>query len=173
MRGAFFCSLIVLLLIAAASAQDTSFATGPQYLMPYGSPLFARPISTPTMSWSAPPLEVGADNATGILIPGADNQTVLPPRADALPKIDWPPIYYGVAPASVIEISSAQASPSARNNVPESILDTGVWQVTTAEALLERGYGVPLGEAASYARTRGHATRVYTNADVERLHSGS
>ncbi|MGA9389911.1 MAG: hypothetical protein WBV69_05650 [Candidatus Sulfotelmatobacter sp.] len=172
MRGFFDSSLIVLLLFAAAFAQDTNFATGPQYLMTHGSPMFARPISTPTMTLSGPPLHVGADNATGILSVGADNQTVLPPLAVALPQIDLFTIYYGVKPASVIEINSPQASQSALNNVPASISDTGVGQVTTAEALRERGYGIPLAEAASYARVRGHATHIYTNADIERLHTG-
>lgn len=172
MRGFFSSSLIVLLLFAAAFAQDTNFATGPQYLMTQGSPMFARPISTPTMTLSGPPLEVGADNATGILSVGADNQTVLPPLAVALPQIDLFTIYYGVKPASVIEINSPQASQSALNNIPASIMDTGVGQVTTAEALRERGYGIPLAEAASYARVRGHATHIYTNADIERLRTG-
>ena len=172
MRGSFNCLLFVLLLFPAAFAQDTNFATGPQYLMTHGSSMFARPISTPTITLSGPALEVGADSATGILRAGADSQTVLPPLAVALPRIDWFTIYYGVKPASVIEITSPQATESAVNNIPGSIVDTGVGQVTTPQALRERGYGIPLAEAASYARMRGHATHTYTNADIERLHTG-
>ena len=167
------CNWFALILLAgAAFGQDTHFSTGPQYLMNYGSPMFAQPISTPSMSLEGPPLEVGARNATGVLIAGAENETVLPPLAVVLPKIDLFPIFYGNAPGSVIEISFAKES--SRRELPASILDAGVWQTTTAEALRERGYGVSLPEAVAYGKARvRHATRVYTNADIDRLHSGS
>ena len=171
MRVSCCCMLLVLSAVGIASAQDTNFSTGPQYLISYGSPMFARPISTPSLSLTDPPLQVGASNATGILIDGAENQTVLPPDPDALPKTDLFPIFYGTPPAGVIEISvPAELAP---NQLPASILDSGVWQMTTAQALRERGYGVSLVEAAAYgkAQTR-HANRVYTNADIDRLHSG-
>jgi hypothetical protein len=165
-------SMLVLALQGAAFAQDTNFPTGPQYLMNHGSPMFARPISTPSMSLSEPPLEIGADTATAVLIAGAENQTVLPPSPDALPKVDLFPIYYGVAPVNVIEIRFPEASSS--RELPASILDTGVWQVTTAQALRERGYGVTLAEAAAYDKVHyRRATRVYTNADIDRLRGGS
>jgi len=169
--------LFALLLVSSATlvcGQDTNFANGPQYLMT-GSPLFARPIATPSISLQDAPLEIGADSATGVLISGAENQTVLPPQAVALPKIDLLPIYYGVVPVSDIEISFAESS-SARSatEIPASILDTGVWQTTTAQALEARGYGIPLGEAAFRHKAHAkHATRVYTNADIDRLRSGS
>jgi hypothetical protein len=173
MRVFFCCLLIVLSTISIALAQDTNFAAGPQYLMnPGASPLLARSISTPSLSLTGPPVEVGASDATGVLTAGAGNQYVSPPSAVALPKIDLFPIFYGGPPASVIEISFAesQGSPSA---LPASILDSGVWQMTTVQALRERGYGITLAEAAAYdkARTR-HATHVYTNADTNRLHGG-
>jgi ribosomal protein L3 len=81
-----------------------------------------------------------------------------------------------VIPVNVIEISfsGARGELSSPNELPVTILDTGVWQVTTAQALRERGYGVTLVEAAAYGKARvRHATHVYTNADIERLHSGS
>jgi hypothetical protein len=173
MRNCFWFCVIVLSAWGVALAQDTNFATGPQYLMNYGSPLFARPISTPSLSLGDPPLAVGASDATGGLTAGAENQTALVPPADALPQVDFFTIYYGDAPVSVVEISFAQAS-SSRRELPSSILDTGVWQVTTAEGLRERGFGLTLPEAAAYgkARTR-HAGHVYTNADIDRVHTGS
>ena len=169
--------LSALLLVSSATlvcGQDTNFANGPQYLMT-GSPLFARPIATPSMSLQDAPLEIGADNATGVLISGAENQTVLPPQAVDLPKIDLLPIYYGVVPASDIEISFAGSSGErSATELPASILDMGVGQTTTAEALRERGYGVPLGVVASRNKARPrHATHVYTNADIGRLRGGS
>jgi hypothetical protein len=170
MRICFWFTLIVLSASGAAFGQDTNFATGPQYLMNYGSPLFLQPISTPSLSLAGPPLQLGARNATASLIAGADNQTTPAPPSDSLPYVDFFSIYYGDAP--VIEISFREAS--SRRELPPSILDTGVWQLTTAEALRERGYGVTLPEAAAYGRahTR-HAPRVYTNADIDRLHSRS
>jgi hypothetical protein len=175
----FGCVLFVLSAFGLASGQDTNFANGPQYLINpdptnHASPLFARPISTPSLSLAGPPLEVGATNASGVLIPGAGNQDVLPPSPDALPKIDLFPIYYGERPVSVIEISFPANSEPSQNELPASILDTGVSQIATAQTLRERGYGVTLPEAAANSRAHnGHATRVFTNADIDRLHSGS
>jgi hypothetical protein len=169
--------MLLALSAGLAFGQDTNFSSGPQYLMnsdltKNGSLFFARPISTPSISLAEPTLEVGASDATSTLITGAGNQNVLPPTPDALPKMDLLPIFYGPPPARVIEISSP-SEPSA-NQLPSSILDVGVWQMTTAKALREHGYGVTLVEAAAYgkAQTR-HANRVYTNADIDRLHNGS
>jgi hypothetical protein len=168
MRLYFLSVATVMISIGMAFAQDTNFPNGPQYLM-NGSPMFARSISTPSMSFAGPPLEVGADNATGVMIPGADNQTVLPPSAVALPEVDLFPIYYGTNPVSVVEVSFAEDF--SRTELPASILDNGVEQVTTVEVLRERGYGVNLAEAAQFGRAHSrHATRVFTNADIDRLH---
>jgi hypothetical protein len=172
-----FCgTLLVLSGFAAAFGQDTNFAAGPEYLNSSGSSSFARPISTPTISLTGPPLEVGASNATGALIPGASNENVLPPRAVALPKIDLLPILYGGHPVNDIKIGSSEPSGGASpaTSLPAGILDTGVWQATTAQSLSGSGYSVTLAEAAAYGRTlTRHATRVYTNADIDRLHGGS
>jgi hypothetical protein len=47
-------------------------------------------------------------------------------------------------------------------------------QLTTVQALRARGYGVTFVEAAAYGRAQTRrANRVYTNADIDRLHSGS
>jgi hypothetical protein len=154
--------------LGAAFGQDTNFAAGPQYLV-NGSPLFARSIATPSMPLSEPALAVGATNATGVLIDGADNQTSLPPSADALPQVDLFSIYYGKPSEGVVEISFSKAE----TEIPASISGLGVWQLTTAQNLINLGYGVTLGEAARYgvAQTR-RATHLYTNADIDRLHAG-
>jgi hypothetical protein len=167
----FCCTLLVLSALGTAFAQDTNFATGPQYLMNHGSPFFARSISTPSLSLAGPPLEVGATNATEGLVAGADNRT---PSSRRQPDVNLFPVYYGAPPASVIEISFPEYSEPSKGGLPASILDTGVWQMTTAQALRERGYGVTLPEAAAYGKAQiRHATRVYTNADIDRLHEAS
>ena len=172
----FCCTLLVVSTQGVALGQDTNFATGPQYLMNYGSPLLAHPISTPSMSLASPPLEVGASDATGVLIAGASAQNVLPPSPDALPKIDLFPIYYGGPPVGEnagISFSYTTEPSSLPSEIPPSISDSGVWQMTTAQALRERGYGVTLAEAAAYGKARiRHGTHVYTNADIDRLHGG-
>jgi hypothetical protein len=173
MRVCFCFTLFLLLAIGMASGQDTNFSTGPQYLMNYGSPLFAGPISTPSMSLSGPPIETGARNATGVLIAGAADDYVLPPLAVALPKIDLFPIFYGDAPVNVVEITFRESDASL-SRIPDSLLDAGVGQMTTAQALRDRGYGVTLVEAAASGKAHmRHAARVYTNADIDRLHGGS
>jgi hypothetical protein len=176
MRVPFSCTLLVILALGVGFGQDTNFASGPQYLMTSGSPMWARPISTPTISLTGPALEAGASDATGVLIPGAANRTVLPPEAVSEPAIDLYPIFYGVRPASVIEISFAGASSeqSIISTLPASIVDTGVGQMITPQALRERGYGVTLPEAAARQKARIRpGTRVYTNADIDRLHGGN
>lgn len=177
MRFSLGCAVFVLSSLAIAFGQDTNFPTGPQYLLnsdvvKNGSTIYARPISTPSMSLAGPPLEVGASNATDVLIAGADNQTMLLPSRVDLPKIDLFPIFYGTPETSAIEISFP--SETSANQLSANILDTGVWQITTARALRERDYGVTLGEAAVYSKAHIHqANRVYTNADIDRLRSGS
>jgi hypothetical protein len=175
MRHLLYCVLIVLSAMGMAFAQDTNFATGPQYLMNYGSPLFAQPISTPSMSLSGPPIEVGASDATGVLSAGAGNEYVSPPSAVALPKIDFFPIFYGGAPVSENgEISfSFPIEPPTPPEIPPSILDNGDSQMTTVQALRARGYGLTLPEAAAYDKALiRHAAHMYTNADTNRLHRG-
>lgn len=170
------CTLLVLSSQGIAFSQDTNFATGPQYLM-QGSPMFARSISTPSMSLAGPPPEVGASDATGVLIAGASDQDVLPPNPDALPKIDLFPIFYGGPPVGANgEITfSYPVEPSLPPaEIPPSISDTGVWQMTSAQALRERGYGVTVAQAAADAKARiRHANHIYTNADAARLHGGN
>jgi hypothetical protein len=165
----------MVLVPAACIAQDTSFATGPQYLMNSGSALFAHSIATPSLSLQGPPLEEGASNATADLLAGADSETsaVLPgpePPADLLP------LYYGVPRVDVTEASAREplSEPFLGIAIPESTLDVGVWQMTSAKELHERGIGETSQEAAveSKARTRG-APRLYTNQDIDRLRQGS
>jgi hypothetical protein len=166
----FFGCTLLMLSLATAYGQDTSFATGPQYLM-LGSSLFARPIATPSLALPAPALEVGASNATESLSAGASTQTAVPVRH---PDADLTSIYYGTTRSSVVEISFASASEQNPDRLPPSILENGVWQITTVQALQQRGYGITVAEAAVQGKARArHATRVYTNADLDRLHGGS
>ena len=171
-----FWSLLCLLFVLAGicAAQDSNFSKGPQYLMNYGSPMFLRPIATPTLSLG----EVSPAGAAAEA--GYGTEFTITSAAPQNP-IDLFPIYYGEPKAndavsdtssvtpSVIEISGATAPA----NLPASIVNVGVQETVDAQALRERGYGVTVSEASSFWKThRPHAVRVFTNRDVERLHGG-
>jgi hypothetical protein len=160
MRVGIVCCFVILGGIAAA--QETNFPVGPQYLMTNGSPLFARPIATPSLS-----LEPGATTGGGTAALAAENEPfttnpVLQGQADLFP------IFYGVPRVSVIEISAPESS---SRTLPTSITDVGVTEMTDLFSLRQRGFGVTLPEAASYwKQNKRPASHVYTNADIERLH---
>jgi hypothetical protein len=147
------------------TSQDTNFSAGPQYLVTSGfSPLFARSIATPSISLAAPLPAIPSLPDIGPVI---ENQPVatnpeLPRQPDLFP------IYYGPPVTNVVEITSAELPPS----LPASIVDAGVTGIADAQSLRERGYGVPLGDTAAFWKVhKPHASRVYTNADVQRLRS--
>jgi hypothetical protein len=158
-------SLFYLLVVLAgiSAAQDTNFSVGPQYLVTSGSPLFARPIATPSLSLEAP--VPGIPNLPEIG-PAVDNQSYAA-NSELRHEADLFPVYYGYQPVSIVEITSAEPP----RELPASITDVGVIGMTDAQSLRERGYGVPVGDTASFWKThKPHAPRVYTNADVQRLH---
>ena len=152
-----------------ATAQDTSFSTGPQYLVTYGSPLLLHSIATPSLDLNAPPVNT---------LPEASSEEQ-PVPAPATPQggADLTRIYWG-EPAtaasasenvSEIEISSPQTAPTP----PAGFLDIGVTEITDERSLAERGYGMTLAEAAAYSKARcAHASHVYTNEDLAHLHGG-
>jgi hypothetical protein len=164
-----FSSLIALAGMSAAqdsgqiASQDTNFSAGPQYLITSGaSPLFARPIATPSLSLGSPLPEIPSLPAIG---PVVENQPFVP-NPELRHQADLFPIYYGSPATSVVEITSAELPTS----LPASIVDTGVTGPADAQSLRERGYGAPLGDTAAFWKAhKPHATRVYTNADVQRL----
>jgi hypothetical protein len=163
MRLASFCFLLFVL-AGISAAQDMNFAVGPQYLMTSGSPMFARPIATPTLSLDAPLPSIPSLPEVG---PPVAGQPFV-----SNPEIQGPdllPIYYGYPIPSVVELTSTEAA----SEVPQSIINAGVVGMTNVQSLRERGYGVTLGESALFWKSHKlHASRLYTNADVERLHGG-
>ena len=175
------CFLLVLtglVLTGVSAAQDTNFSVGPQYLVTGSSAMFLHPIATPSLSLSAP------------LSPAPPTEAVPEPSspfAGAPPQPDLTRIFWG-EPASaekssepvtenvtesaaenenVIELTSAPPS----RPLPASFVDPGVTSMTNAQSLHMWGFGAPLGDAASFWKThKPHASRRYTNADVQRLH---
>jgi hypothetical protein len=155
---------LFLALIGIAAAQDTNFPVGPQYLLT-GAPMFAQPIATPSLTLDAPlppiPSLPEVESVIGNEGPIANPEPSL--GADLLP------IYYGYSGPSIVEL----ISPELPAELPQSITDAGVTRMIDAQTLREWGYGVTLGETASFWKShKPHAPRVYTNADVDRLHGG-
>jgi hypothetical protein len=155
-----FCLLILSVFCAAQSA-ETNFPMGPQYLITNGTPEFLRSIATPSLSFNSPlaPAPVVATE-TGTLEPSTP-----PPVIDtqtALPEILW-----GEIKPSTIEITST----STVMNAPPSLFDAGVTGFFNSQSVRDRDIGVSLAQAAAYWKA--HKTlvsRLYTNADIERLH---
>jgi hypothetical protein len=74
-------------------------------------------------------------------------------------------IYYGYPEIPVIELARTPDI-----EAPPSMHDTG-FAVTDSASLRELRYGMTVGEAAAFWKTHKRtAPRVYTNADIQRLH---
>lgn len=158
---------LLLALAGLSAAQDSNFQVGPQYLITSGSPLFLQPIATPSLSFGsglpqpAPSLGVAESTAR------ANEETIEVVSAvlEAQQQTFLPSIYYGLPQVNVVQIALGETV-----SLPASILDPGVMEFTTPQALRERGYGVTLAEAAARSKAhKGSARRVYTNDDLERL----
>lgn len=196
--GQLFC---LLALAAMSCAQDTNFAVGPQYLITTDSTLFLRPIATPTLSLSEPLPPIRGASTEEATVPETPSEPVRLSSQEFFARVYWgehtpeevtarlivtPTLSLSEQPATpsvaTTEEATAWETPTwyAREIVqhtrplPFNVVQVGVTGTADAQALRERGYGVSLGEAASSARTnKPHATRVFTNRDIERLHSDS
>jgi len=153
--------LFLIALIGAAAAQDTNFAMGPQYLIT-GDTMLLHSISTPSLSLNTPLPELASEPETAQ--PAANVAYAQNPGMEH--QADLFPIYYGYTRVNVVELESPETTPT----IPESLGNFG-YLATDAPTLRELGYGIPLGDAASYWKAhKPHAPRVYTNADIQRLH---
>jgi hypothetical protein len=162
MRLASLCCLLFTL-VGIGAAQDTNFPLGPQYLMTSASPMFARSLATPSLPLEAPLPPIPS---LPEIEPVIGNQPFIP-DPELQHQADLFPIYYGYSAPSIVELTSAELPAQ----LPQSIVDGGVTGITDVQSLRERGYGVTLGETASFWKShKARAPRVYTNADVERLH---
>jgi len=172
MRICFAAFLVVFTLIGISGAQETNFAVGPQYLMTSGSPLFAQPIATPSLSLgeAASPTRTNEGASEHV----AANDEVLNSILELQRQMTLPSIYYGWPRVSVVEISFREPSKQYLSSLPASIVESGVTETTDAQALRVRGYGVTLPEAAAYWKAhKVSAPRSYTNSDIERLRNSN
>lgn len=151
---------IALLLTTMAFGQSTAtvisgYASnlGPQAV--YAVP-FVPLVTTPSVQLGAPPLTVGASNATAGLATGASTSTVTM-ESPMVSTVFARPVWYGVvAQAAAEEAGSAPeaAKPASRG------FDPGL-------ATIEGSHSIaPL---AALARGHQHASRTITNTDVDRV----
>ena len=169
MRPHIFIFCCLLAFVGASAAQDSNFPVGPQYLMNYGSPIFARPIATPSLSLDTP--VVASETISEDNVPAPDDETVAA-VSEVLSQVNLFPIYYGTPRVSVVELifrEPKEKSDSPRP-LPISLFESGVVEITDIQSLRLRGYGVTLPEAATYWKAK-HISlpRVYTNADTDQL----
>jgi len=158
------CFVFLFAFAGFASTQDTNFTSGPQYLITSGDPMLLQSIATPSLSFSSP------------LAPPrfAENQPAPANPLSTVSPADLSQIFWGVREStpspsensSEIEITSAPLP----RPLPPALIDTGVTAFVTARSLALEGYGVPLGDLASYYKThKPSSVRRFTNADIDRL----
>jgi hypothetical protein len=171
--GALCLTFVLLFTLAElSSAQDTNFPVGPQYLITSGAPLLQRPIATPSMSFDSgltqPQVtEVAAQPTSNVSETTYDAVSAI---LDAEKQMALVSIYYGYPTPSVVELAFSEAGEEETVSMPASIFESGVVELTSAQALRERGYGVTVAEAAARSWSHKSSERhVYTNDDVERM----
>lgn len=172
MRFQVFLLLGVLSLIGISAAQDTNFSQGaqsdtnfsqgPQYVIT-GDAAFLHSISTPSLSLEAPLPPIPTLPEVGPTV--TDQPYVANP--DLRHEANLYPIYYGYPMIPVIELTGTEPS----QPLPVSITGVGYAVIADPQTLRELGYGVTVGEAASYWKAhKPRVNHVYSNADIERLH---
>lgn len=191
--------LCLLVLTALSCAQDTNFPVGPQYLITTDSTMFLRPIATPTLSLSEPLPPLPSSLSEEAAVPETPREPVGLSSQQFFANVYWgehtpeevtariivtPTMSFSQQAATPSAAPTEEATPetlaqAAREAVqrtrvlPPRIVQVGVTEIADAQSLRERGYGISLGEAAASAKTKPHATRIFTNRDIERLHADS
>lgn len=154
--------LLLSILGGISAAQETNFPVGPQYLVTTGTPMFLRPIATPSLSLDAPLPNIPSLPEVGPEV----SDTAYAPNSVLQNQPDLFPIYYGYPTVPIIELVATDST----RKVPDSISGVGI-ALTDAQTLREFGYGVTVGEAASFWKSHKlQANHAYTNSDIKRLH---
>src|ERR1700730_4181451 len=101
MRSHIFIFSCLLVLVGISAAQDSNFPVGSQYLMNYGSPIFARPIATPSLLLDTP--LVASETISEDNVPAPDPE-IFAAVSEVLSQVNLFTIYYGTPRVSVIEL---------------------------------------------------------------------
>jgi len=152
--------------VYAQDARETNFSSGPQYLIPSGSTLFLRPIATPSLNLNAPLPPLPELPRIG---PAVENQPYVT-TGGVSRQPDLLSIYYGYQPVSEIELSGEQPRELPESISTPKVFNPGVWGVVKAGPEIRFEPALPVAQAASLWKMHPlHASRVYTNSDLERL----
>lgn len=161
-RFSVLCAAVLeLTMLASAQSRSTDFPVGPQYLVTTPSTLFLQPIATP----SASPAQM-----LGMVSPqtGQAEPITINGQSANLPAIFW-----GWTSPGQTTVW-AGFSPVVFSGLPADFLDLGVGAIVTDEWLREFQRNNSVAEAARYWKTNtNRATRLYTNADIDRLRRGA
>lgn len=188
--------VLLIVLVGISAAQETNFSVGPQYLITTDNPILLRPIATPSLSLGeqtpagtselpafAPDETIvylqnvywGDHHAEEVFARRLETPNMTPEQtagymnfvASQTAAAQAPPTEtaeVGVSP-QVIELTAGPMP----TNLPSSIFDTGVTGMADPQSLLQRGYGLSLGEVAAYWKThKRQAAHVFTNQDLHR-----
>jgi hypothetical protein len=121
---------VLVALALPAVAQETNFSTGPQYLL-NGSPLFARPIATPSLSLETPLQPPTDHNGSEPAVEQAAEN-----KLQQLPPLDFSSTYYKPPTAEEILISSGDSGTRGESlPLPGSIVESGVTEMIDPGAL--------------------------------------
>jgi hypothetical protein len=160
---------LLLILAGVSAAQDTNFASGPQYLITQSSTLFLHSIATPSLSFQAEAAPAPFAAPAGVPEPVSISQVEETPAPLStgvnLARIYWGPFPDIAKQASEIEITAAELP----TNLPASITNTGTTALVDEQSLRHEGYEMSLGETAAFWKAHAaHSSHTYTNKDVER-----
>lgn len=154
--------LVLFSLMGILSAQDTNFSQGPQYVIT-GDAAYLHSISTPSLSLDAPLPVIASLPEFGPVI--TDEPYVS--NSNLQHQANLFPIYYGYPMVSVVELTGTEPS----QPLPASITGVGSTVIADPQEFRALGYGVTVGEAASFSKAhKTGGSHVYTNDDIGRLH---
>ncbi len=157
MRFAYVFALVPIFAgVVAAQQTETNFPVGPQYLITQPYPTLLQPIATPSYEpWQA----------SGVVSPQTGEAG---PVMITIPAY-LPSVYWGYAAPGAVEAAPPEPVP-VPNGLPSDYVDTGVSAFATPGWQRDHDYGMTVAQAARYWKEhRLHATRVYTNQDIQRL----
>jgi hypothetical protein len=166
---------LFLTVAGSVAAQDTNFSTGPQYLVTQGSPLFARPISTPSISLETQMQQPAEHDAGGKPLV----ETGIPPaqaQSDQQPPVKFSSLYYGTSVASSVPqpVPESELEPTFPQQTSKRIFESGVAELLDPQALRRLERGASLAEEVSrWKNLKITSPHTYTNEDIERLRQGN
>jgi len=153
--------LLEVALLASAQSRETNFPVGPQYLVTTPSTLFLQPIATPSAS---------AAQMLGMVSPQTGQAEPITINGES---VNLPAIFWGWTSPGQTTLWTI-FSPAVSSGLPAGFLDLGVSAIVTDEWLREFQRNSSVAEASRYWKTNtNRATRLYTNADIDRLRPGA